>query len=139
MILPCRIHRAGSRNRVNSLPLALLLAACFLAPIGEAVSQDAIGSAADAAGVGWLPAVPIQITAGVDTGYDDNVTLGSRAKSSWYATENVVLTYDRPGEQTQFYLLGVGHFTQNFDVTGLNEKSGNVTMALTHNFSTRLS
>jgi hypothetical protein len=36
-------------------------------------------------------------------------------------------------------LLGVGRFTQNFDVTGQDEKSGNVTMSLTHEFSTRLS
>src|SRR5438477_12986082 len=139
MILPCRIHRAGSRNRVNSLPLALLLATCFLAPIGEAVSQDAIGSAADAAGVGWLPAVPIQITAGVDTGYNDNVTLQPSGEGSIFARENVVLTYDRPGERTQFFVMGVGRFSQYFDVSGQNETAGNVTLSLTHNFSSRLS
>jgi hypothetical protein len=86
-----------------------------------------------------LPAVPIQITAGADTGYDDNVNLQPSGKGSLFAAENIVLTYDRPGGQTEFFLLGVGRFTQNFDVTGQNEKSGNVTMSLTHNFSTRLS
>ena len=139
MILPCRIHRTCNRHRVDSLPLALVLVACLFYPLREATSQDAVAAASDAAGLGWLPAVPIQITAGVDTGYDDNVTLSPSGKGSLFAAENIVLTYDRPGERTQFYLLGVGHFTQNFDVTGLNEKSGNVTMALTHNFSTRLS
>ena len=139
MILPCRIHRTRKRNRIDSLLFALLFAAFLLAPLREAMSQDAVGAASEAAGLGWLPAVPIQITAGADTGYDDNVTLQPSAKSSWFATENVVLTYDRPGKQTEFYLLGVGRFTQNFDVTGQDEKSGNVTMALSHNFSTRLS
>jgi Putative beta-barrel porin 2 len=136
MILPCRIHRTCNRHRADSLPLAVLLAVSLLAPLGEAMSQ---GAESEAAGLGWLPAVPIQITAGVDTGYDDNVTLSQSAKSSLFATENVVLTYDRPGKQTEFYLLGIGRFTQNFDVTGQDEKSGNVTMAFSHNFSTRLS
>ena len=89
--------------------------------------------------LGWLPAIPIQITAGVDTGYDDNVTLQPSGEGSIFTKENVVLTYDRPGEQTEFFVLGVGRFTQYFDVTGQNETAGNVTMSLTHNFSTRLS
>ena len=139
MILPCRIHRTCNRHRVDSLPLALVLVACLFAPFRDAMSQDAVAAASEATGLGWLPAVPIQITAGVDTGYDDNVNASPSGKGSLFAAENIVLTYNRPGERTQFYLLGVGHFTQNFDVTGLNEKSGNVTMALTHNFSTRLS
>src|SRR6266576_6715954 len=139
MILPCRIHRAGSLNRVNSLPLALLLAACFLAPIGEAVSQDAIGSAEEAAGVGWLTAVPIQITAGVDTGYNDNVTLQPSGEGSIFTRENLVLTYSRLGERTQFFVIGVGRFSQYFDVSGQNETAGNVTLSLAHNFSSRLS
>jgi len=139
MILPCRIHGARKRNRVDSLPLALVLVACLFYPVRDAMSQDAVAAASEAAGLGWLPAVPIQVTAGVDTGYDDNVTASSSGKGSLFAAENIVLTYARPGERTAFSLLGVGHFTQNFDVTGLNEKSGNVTMALTHNFSTRLS
>jgi hypothetical protein len=137
MILPCRIHRA--RNRVDSLVFALLFAALLALQPEHTRGQEAAGSTFEAAGLGWLPAVPIQITAGVDTGYDDNVTLSPSAKSSWFATENVVLTYVRPGERTAFSLLGVGRFTQNFDVPGQNEKSGNVTMALSHNFSTRLS
>ncbi|MGB9476401.1 MAG: outer membrane beta-barrel protein [Candidatus Udaeobacter sp.] len=139
MILPCRIHRTGNRKRVDSPSLALLFAVLLALQPGHTRGQDAAGSTFEAAGLGWLPAVPIQITAGVDTGYDDNVTLSPSAKSSLFATENVVLTYVRPGERTAFSLLGVGRFTQNFDVTGQNEKSGNVTMALSHNFSTRLS
>ena len=127
------------RNRVDPLAFVLLFAACLLAPVGKALSQEALSSASEAAGLGWLPAVPVQITAGVDMGYDDNVTLSSAGQGSVFARENVVLTYARPSERTQVSLIGVGNFTQNFDVTGLNEKSGNVTMALTHNFSTRLS
>ena len=33
-------------------------------------------------GVGWLPSTPLQITAGVDTGYDDNATLTPNAEGS---------------------------------------------------------
>jgi Putative beta-barrel porin 2 len=139
MILPCRIHRARKRNRVDPLRLTLLLATCFLAPVGEAISQDAIGSTAEAAGVGWLPAIPIQITAGVDTGYNDNVALQPSGEGSLFTRENVVLTYNRLGERTQFFGVGVGRFSQYFDVSGQNETAGNVTLSLTHNFSSRLS
>jgi hypothetical protein len=139
MILPCRIHRVGNRKRVDSPSLAFFFAVLLALQPGHTRGQDAAGSTFEAAGLGWLPAVPIQITAGVNTGYDDNVTLGSDPKSSWFASENVVLTYARPGDRTAFSLIGVGAFTQNFDVTGQDEKSGNVTMALSHNFSTRLS
>jgi hypothetical protein len=137
MILPCRIHRAG--NRDHPLVFTLLFAVLLTLQPEHTLAQDAAASEFEAAGLGWLPAVPIQITAGVDLGYDDNVTLSPTAKGSSFAAENVVLTYNRPGGATQFYLLGVGHFTQNFDVTGQDEKSGNVTMSLTHDFSTRLS
>jgi hypothetical protein len=137
MILPCRIHRA--RNCVDQLPFALLFAVCFLAPIDDVLSQEALSSASEAAGLGWLPAVPVQITAALDMGYDDNVTLSSPGQGSVFARENVVLTYARPGERTQVSLIGVGRFSQYFDVSGQNETSGNVTMSLTHNFSSRLS
>jgi hypothetical protein len=138
MILPCRIHRA--RNRVGSLPLAVLFAVSFLAlQPGHVEGQSTAGSTFEKAGVGWLPAIPIQINAGVDAGYDDNATIRPGGEGSVFARENVVLSYDRPGERTQFYLLGVGRFTQFFDVTGQDETNGNVTASLTHNFSTRLS
>src|SRR6266516_1542035 len=139
MILPCRIHRARNRNRVDSLPLALVLLTCLFVPVREAISQDAVAAASEAAGVGWLPAVPIQITAGLDGGYDDNVALQPSGEGSIFTRENVVLTYARPGERTQFFVVGVGRFSQYFDVSGLNETAGNVTLSLTHNFSTRLS
>ena len=137
MILPCRIHQP--RRHLGSFPLALLFAACLLAPVGKALSQEALTSASEAAGLGWLPAVPVQITAGVDMGYDDNVTLSSSGQGSVFARENVVLTYARPSERTQVSLIGVGRFSQYFDVSGLNETAGNVTLSLTHNFSSRLS
>src|SRR5437667_9524490 len=144
MISPCRIHRARNRNRVDSLPLAILLATCFLASVGEVLSQEALSSASQPAGLGCLPAVPVQITAGLDMGYDDNVTLsspgqGQGSQGSVFARENVVLTYARPGERTQIALIGVGRFSQYFDVSGQNETTGNVTLSLTHNFSSRLS
>jgi hypothetical protein len=139
MILPCRIHQAGNRKRVQSLSLAVVFAALLTLQPAKSQAQQMTGSALEEAGIGWLPAVPVQITAGVETGYDDNVTLSSSPKASLFAAENVALTYSRPGDRTVFSLLGVGRFTQNFDVTGQNEKSGNVTMTLSHNFSTRLS
>jgi len=88
--------------------------------------------------VSWLPAIPIQITAGVDMGYDDNATLTPSGEGSLFAGENIVLTYNRPGEATQFSVLGIGRFDQYFNVSR-NDVDGNVTMSLTHNFSKRLS
>jgi hypothetical protein len=139
MTLPCRIHRARNRNRADSLPLALTLVTCLFAPVREAISQDAVAAASEAAGVSWLPAVPIQITAALDGGYDDNLTLSPSGLGSVFTRENVVLTYARPGERTQFFVVGVGRFSQYFDVSGQNETAGNVTLSLTHNFSSRLS
>jgi hypothetical protein len=136
MILPCRIHRAC--DCLGPLSFALLFAGLLILEPEHACGQDAAGPF-DAVGGGWLPAVPLQITAGVETGYDDNVTVSSTPESSLFTRENVVLTYDRPGGATEFFLLGVGRFSQYFDVTGQDETAGNVTMALTHNFSTRLS
>ncbi|HEU5237523.1 MAG TPA: outer membrane beta-barrel protein [Pyrinomonadaceae bacterium] len=121
------------------MPFALLFAAYLLAPVSKVLSQEALSSASEAAGLGWLPAVPVQITAGVDMGYDDNVTLSSSGQGSVFARENVVLTYARPSERTQVSLIGVGRFSQYFDVSGQNENTGNVTLSLTHNFSSRLS
>jgi hypothetical protein len=137
MLLPCRIHRA--RNGVASLPLALLLVASLLALQSGRTWAQATGSTFERVGVGWLPGIPIQITAGGDAGYDDNVTLQPSGEGSIFTRENVVLTYARPGERTQFFVVGVGRFSQYFDVSGQNETAGNVTMSLTHNFSSRLS
>jgi hypothetical protein len=89
MIWPCRIHRA--RNRVDSFPFALLFAVCLLAPFAEAMGQYAAGSTSEEAGVSWFPSVPLQITAGVDIGYDDhvlggNATTSSSGQSSFFKT-----------------------------------------------------
>jgi predicted porin len=138
MILPCRIYQACNRNRVDPLPVALLFAVCFLASIGEVLSQEASITASEAAGLGWLPAVPVQITAGVDIGYDDNPNATANGQSSVFAKENIVLTYARPSERTQIGLIGVGRFEQFFDL-GTDDKNGNVTLSITHNFSKRLS
>jgi hypothetical protein len=129
MILPCRIHRI--RSHIDSLPLALLFAALLLSSTSEA---------AGAGGVGY---VPLEITTGVDLGYDDNVigsnaAANSNSQSSFFAKENLVLTYNRPGEQTEVRLLAVGRFTQYFDVS-TDDKDVNLTASLTHNFTTRLS
>jgi hypothetical protein len=143
MILPCRIYRARKRNRVDSLPLALVFVAYLFCPVREAMSQDAVAAASEAAGFGWLPAVPIQITAGADFGYDDHVNANTSSSSSsgqrsFFARENLVLTYARPAERTQVSLIGVGQFEQFFDL-GTDDKNGNVTLLLAHNHSTRLS
>jgi hypothetical protein len=138
MILPCRIHQP--RSHLGSLSLALLFAAFFLVlQPGRSWSQGTVGSTFEQAGVGWLPAIPIQINAGLDAGYDDNLALSSSPQGSVFARENVVLTYAHPGERTQFFVVGVGRFSQYFDVSGQNETAGNVTLSLTHNFSSRLS
>jgi hypothetical protein len=138
MTLPCRIHQP--RSHFGPLPLALLFASFFLVlQPGRTWSQSAVSSTFEQAGLGWLPAIPIQINAGLGWGYDDNLTLSSSPQGSVFMRENVVLTYARPGEQTQFFVEGVGRFSQYFDVSGQNETSGNVTMSLTHNFSSRLS
>jgi len=138
MILPCRIHRTRKRNRIDSLPLALVLVTCLFCPVREAVSQDAVAAASEAAGLGWLPAVPLQITAGVDMGYDDNVNTNASGQGSVFTRENLVLTYARPGERTLVSVIGVGRFEQFFDL-GTDDKNGNITLSLTHNHSTRLS
>jgi len=135
MILPCRIHQ--SPKRVGSLALALFFAASFITPF-QATGQETSASSFEAAGIGWLPTIPIQITAGVDMGYDDNATLTPSGEGSLFVGENVTLSYNRSTEPTQFYLLGIGRFGQYFDVSR-NDVDGNVTMSLTHNFSTRLS
>jgi hypothetical protein len=133
--LPCRIYQP--RKRVDSLTLALLFAASFVAPT-QVIGQESSASPFEQAGIGWLPAIPIQITAGVDLGYDDNATLTPGGKGSSFIGENVVLTYSRPWERTQFSVLGIGRFDQYLNVNR-DDVDGNVTMSLTHNFSTRLS
>src|SRR6266436_1115255 len=147
MILPCRIHRACNRERVDSLALAILFTTSLVTlqpgairaePVEGATGQNLASSRFEEIGVGWLPSTPIQIIAGVDVGYDDNATLTPSGEGSLFIGENVVLTYNRPGEATQFYVLGIGRFDQYFDVSR-NDVDGNVTMSLTHNFSTRLS
>src|SRR6266487_2193496 len=137
MLLPCRIHRA--RNGVASLPLTLLFVASLLALQSGRTWAQATGSSFERVGVGWLPGIPIQSTAGGDAGYNHNVTLQPSGEGSIFTSENVVLTYDRPGERTQIFMVGVGRFSQYFDVSGQNETAGNVTLSLTHNFSSRLS
>src|SRR5438094_2705635 len=135
MILPCRIHQ--SPKRVDSLALALLFAASFITPF-QAIGQETPASPFESAGIDWLPTIPIQFTAGVDTGYDDNATLTPSGEGLSFVGENVTLSYNRSTEPTQFYLLGIGRFDQYFNVSR-NDVDGNVTMSLTHNFSTRLS
>ncbi len=138
MILPCRIHRTC--RLIDSLPLAFLFAAFLLVPQNEAIGQYATGSTAGAAGGAT---VPLDITAGVDIGFDDHIlgsstTTSSSGQSSFFARENLVLSYDRPMERTVLHLIAVGRFDQFFDL-GTDDKDGNVTLSLTHNFSTRLS
>jgi hypothetical protein len=127
MILPCRIHRP--RKLIDSLPLAFLFAAFLLVSRNEAIGQGA--------------KVPLDITAGVDIGYDDHVlrssaNTSSGGQGSFFTRENIVLSYDRPRERSELSLIAVGRFSQFFDA-GTDDKDLSVTLALTHNFSTRLS
>jgi len=82
VILPCRIHQPP--KHVDSFTLALLFAASVIAPI-QVIGQETSASPFEAAGIGWLPAIPIQITAGVDMGYDDNATLTPGGEGSLFA------------------------------------------------------
>jgi hypothetical protein len=136
MILPCRIHRI--RSHIHSLPLALLFAAFLLISHNEAMGQYGGGG-----GTGKGSSVPLEITSGVDFGFDDNVigsnaTANSNGQSSFFAKENLVLTYHRPGEQTEVSLLAVGRLTQYFDLS-TDDTDVNLTASLTHKFTTRLS
>jgi opacity protein-like surface antigen len=85
--------------------------------------------------------IPLEITAGVDLGYDDNVigtnSVNSNGGGSFFTRESLVLSYDRPMEQTDIRAIGVAHFSQFLDV-GTDDKAGNLTLAMTHNFSQRL-
>jgi hypothetical protein len=104
----------------------------------QGIAQEAPASPFEEAGIGWFPAIPIQLTAGLNMGYDDNATLTPNGEGSLFVGENVTLTYNRSVEPTPFYLLGIGRLSQYFDVSR-NDVDGNITMSLTHNFSTRLS
>jgi Putative beta-barrel porin 2 len=143
MILPCRIHRTC--RLIDSLPLALLFAAFLLIPYNEAMGQTGGGggSTSEAGGAGGGGHVPLEITTGVDFGYDDhvlgsNASAGSSSPTSFFAKENLVLTYDRPGDQNHVRVLAIGRFTEFFDV-GSDDKDLSVTASFTHNFTTRLS
>jgi len=140
MISPCRIHRTC--RRANPLFIALLFATCLLIPVTEAVGQYGGGSSSGSSGGSSGKSVAFGITTGLDFGYDDNVigaNLGtsSRGSPSFFVKENLVLSYDRARETTEVRLLAVGRFSQYLDL-GANDKDTNVTFALTHQFSTRL-
>jgi hypothetical protein len=140
MISPCRTHQ--TRRFVDSLPLAFLFAAFLLVLRNEAIGQ----STASTAGGGGARSVPLDITFGLDFGYDDHVlgsntsstTTSSSGQSSFLVRENLVLSYNRPMERTDLRLVAVGRFDQFVDV-GTDDKDLNVTASLTHNFSKRLS
>ena len=117
----------------------------------QAMAQYGAGSVSGAGAVGGGGGrgggggsyVPLEITAGVNLGFDNNV-LGSNAntggngRGSLSVGENLVLTYDRFAEPTEVHLIGVGGFTQFPDV-GSDDKDLSLTLGLTHNFSPRLS
>jgi len=142
MILPCRIHRI--RSHIDSLPFAFLFAAFLLIPYNKAIGQYAGGGlTSGAGGAGGEGGVPLEITTGLDFGYDDhvigsNAATSSNSPTSLFAKENLVLTYNRPGEETEFKVLAVGRFTQFLDVN-TEDKDLTLTATLTHNFTTRLS
>ena len=145
MSLPCRTCR--SRNCVRSFCFVLLLGFWFAGPLARAASYEASsspqpGATPQATTTAKARTSPFEITAGVDLGYDDNVigssSTNSNGQASFFTRESLVLTYDRPMEQTEIHAIGVGRFTQFLDI-GTDEKAWNLTLAVTHNFSHRLS
>src|SRR5262245_52840665 len=139
MILPCRIRR--SRNQIRFLRFLLLLIVIFQGSAAEITAQSKKISSEDSP-IGWLAPIPLEITTGVDFGYDDHV-LGSNSSSSsgqasLFSKENIVLSYNRGGDRTQVNVIGIGRFTQFFDA-GTDDKDGNVTLSLAHNFTRRVS
>jgi hypothetical protein len=108
---------------------------------GAGAAGGGLGGRAGAGGGGRQ--VPLEITAGVDLGFDNNVlgtntTTGGSGRGSISVGENLFLTYNRFAEPTEVHLIGVGRFTQFPDV-GSDDKDLTLTLGLTHNFSTRLS
>ena len=139
MILPCRIHRARNRNAlIRSLsrscsPLALLAPATAK----QWVKNQSAGGVRKQAGLGLAASYSNSDHGRRGRGLRrQRYPTAERRRLRYSRRENVVLTYDRPGERTQFFVVGVGRFTQYFDVSGQNETAGNVTLSLTHNFST---
>jgi hypothetical protein len=121
---------------------ALVFVLILQGPIAEIIAQNQNVSAEDSP-IGWLAPIPLEITAGVDLGYDDRVlgsssNTSSSGQGSFFARENVILAYNRGAQRTQVDLIGVGRFTQFFDA-GTDDKDGNVTLSLAHNFTQRLS
>ena len=89
-------------------------------------------------GVGWRPGTPIQITAGGDAGDDDkspeqpqrrrlDIDQGKRCRN------------DNPTRKRHNSVDGCRKLQPVFHVSGRNETAGNVTLPLTHNFSSRSS
>src|SRR2546429_8942862 len=104
MILPCRIYQPP--QCVNSLALALLFAAAFLAlQPGHARGQDAAGSTFEQAGVSWLPAIPIQITAGGGMGYEYNTTLNPSRGRSFFGRGNIFPPFNSTRGATPGFLF----------------------------------
>ena len=107
MILPCQTRRC--RNHVLSLFCVVLVLVVFHGSVIESSAQKKIAS--EDSPIGWLAPIPLEITTGVDFGYDDHV-LGSSNNSSsgqgsLVARENVVLSYVRGGERTHVHMIGV--------------------------------
>ena len=113
-----------NRNRVDSLPLALLFAASFFAPASGRSSQDdrSAGFNVRKARCGLAASYSNSDHSRRGRGLRrQRQPCSPSGQGSIFTKENVVLTYDRPGEQTEFYMLAVGRFSQYFDVTGENE------------------
>src|SRR5262245_853315 len=113
MILSCRTRRI--RRFINSLSLAFLSTSLSLMLHNQAMAQYGAGSISGAGAVGGGGGgrvgggggsyVPLEITAGLNVGFDNNV-LGSNAttngngRGSLSVGENLVLSYNRFSEPT---------------------------------------
>src|SRR5262245_27134740 len=115
MILPCRTRKI--RRFIDSLSLGFLSMAFSLTLHHQAMAQDGAGAGAGgggggragaAAGGGGGSYVPLEITAGVNVGFDNNVlgsnaTTGRGGRGSISVGENLVLTYDRFAKPTEVH------------------------------------
>ena len=98
---PCAAH-------VDSLPLALLVAASLLALLPEQTPAEpvagAAGSTLEEAGASWFPNIPpLRLAVSADAGYDSNPDLTTSGGGSEFTRGNAALSYDRLTERTQLH------------------------------------
>ena len=142
MILPCRIHGARNTALIRCPSRSCSFFAYLLLSAKRRVKRP------------WLPrrkrpgsagcqlfqfkSRPAWTSATMTTLAGTSHGNGQGSQGSFFSRENLVLTYVRPTERTQVQFDWGRTFYPVFR-SGTDDKDGNVTLSLTHNFSTRLS